>query len=202
MRDLLEVGLTGGIGSGKSLVVDYFARLGAATINFDLVAREVIARGSEGFDRVLARFGDEILTGGEINRAALAALIFDDRAARADLESIIHPLVRAAYADFCSVQAPHTIVVAEIPLLVESTYDYTFDQIITISADLAIRKERLAARGMSAAQIEARITAQGTDPEREARADFVIHNNGDIDSLLRNVEQIFAALVELNSGKN
>ena len=200
MRDLLEVGLTGGIGSGKSLVADYFARLGAATINFDLVAREVIARGSEGFDRVLARFGDEILTGGEINRTALAAVIFGDRAARADLESIIHPLVRAAYADFCSAQAPQSIVVAEIPLLVEPSHDYTFDRVITISADLAIRKERLAARGMSASQIEERIAAQATDAQREARADFVIQNNGDTDSLLRDVEQIFAALLELNAG--
>jgi dephospho-CoA kinase len=188
---VLQVALTGGIGSGKSLAAEYFAELGAAVIDFDQLARDVIERGSEGFNEVLARFGDEILVEGGIDRKKLATIIFSDPQARADLEAIVHPRTRAAYAEFLQAQSGDAIVIAQIPLLAESTHEYAFDLIITVSADREIRMARLRDRGMKDFQIAERMAVQASDEQRETIAQIVINNSGSSDELLRQVENIY-----------
>jgi len=188
---VLEVGLTGGIGSGKSLAAHYFEQLGAVVVDFDQLARDVVERGTEGFDEIVATFGDEILTQGELDRAKLATIVFSDAQARAKLEAIVHPRIRSTYAHFVSEQEPDAIVIAQIPLLAESEYDYEFDLVITVSAKREARTLRLRERGLKDYQIIARMDAQASDEEREAISDIVIKNDGTEDELLRQVENIY-----------
>ncbi len=188
---MLRVALTGGIGAGKSLAAEYFVQLGAVSIDFDQLAREVVERGSEGFDEIIARFGDEVLSNGELNRKALGHIIFADPVAKAELEAITHPRIRSAYLDFLAAQEPDSIVIAQIPLLVESNNRYTFDLAITVSATVDVRAARLRAKGMKDYEIEQRFKAQASDTEREALADIVITNNGSDEELLRQVENIY-----------
>ena len=188
---MLEVGLTGGIGSGKSLAAHYFEQLGAVVVDFDQLARDVVERGTEGFDEIVATFCDEILTQGELDRAKLAAIVFSDPQARANLEAIVHPRIRSAYAHFISGQGPDAIVIAQIPLLAESDYDYEFDLVITVSANRQVRTSRLRERGLKDYQIVARMDAQASDEDREAISDIVIKNDGTEDELLRQVENIY-----------
>ena len=188
---VLVVGLTGGIGSGKSLVGEYFAALGAKVMDADELSRRVIERGSEGFDQVLAAFGDGILRDGEIDRRALAGLIFDDKTERAKLEAIIHPLVREAFEAAASDLRGDDILVYEIPLLAETGAAARFSFVITVESDLPVRTERLEARGMLASEIEARVGAQATPEERMSVAGYVIVNNGTADDLLREVEYVW-----------
>jgi len=188
---VLQVGLTGGIGSGKSLAAEYFAQLGAVVVDFDQLARDVVERGSEGFDEVVARFGDSVLTQGELDRKKLGEIIFADPSAKKDLEAITHPRIRAAYAEFLEEQNSDAIVIAQIPLLAESEHNYPFDLTITVSAPESQRYERLRQRGLKDYQIAARIGAQATDQAREAIVDIVIRNDGTSDDLLRQVENIY-----------
>ncbi len=192
---MLIVGLTGGIGCGKSAVADAFASLGAMTIDADQLAREAIERGSEGFDEVLARFGDSILKNGDIDRSALAAIVFNDSEAKQDLEAIIHPRVQQALAQRISRLSPGDILVYEIPLLVETGAHNKFDFIITVEASLDNRLKRLQDRGMSVAQAQARIDAQATRSAREAIADAIIENDGDKYDLLRQVENLWESTI-------
>ena len=145
---MLSVALTGGIGSGKSTVAEIFEDLGALVIDSDQLAREVIERGTSGYDAVLSRFGDSILKEGEIDRSALGAIVFADEKARKDLEGIIHPLVRERSEKIASRAGDSRIVINQIPLLVETSGAKRFDFVITVEADLEIRRERLRARGM------------------------------------------------------
>ena len=198
---MLVVALTGGIGSGKSTVGQIFAQLGAIVIDSDQLARDVIERGSIGFNEVVAKFGDEILKNGEIDRQILASLIFKDPAKRSELEQITHPLIRKAFAKMVSNASPDSIVINQIPLLVESNHDYKFDHIITVSASESIRSERLIKRGLTNDQIKQRMGAQATDQMREAIADSVIVNEKNEQELTDQVEKIWEQLLSKNVGK-
>jgi len=191
---MLIVALTGGIGAGKSLAAQYFSDLGARVVDADQLARVAIERGSTGFDEVILRFGEKIMRDGDIDRKALAEIIFSDPKAKEDLEAIVHPIVRELFAEVVSDLAPGEVLIYEIPLLVESGVAKNFDLIITIEADLEIRKERLRKRGMFISEIERRISAQATREEREGLADHVLINNGDEDLLLRAVENLWEEL--------
>ena len=188
------IALTGGIGAGKSLVAQYFSELGARVVDADQLSRVAIERGSEGFDEVLLRFGESILRDGDIDRKALAEIVFADASARTDLEAIIHPRVRELFSDVVADLAPDETLIYEIPLLVESNASANFDLVITVEADLEIRKERLRKRGMFISEIERRIAAQASREEREAQADHIITNDGDEDALLRSVENLWEDL--------
>ena len=198
---MLVVALTGGIGSGKSTVGQIFAQLGAIVIDSDQLARDVIERGSIGFNEVVAKFGDEILKNGEIDRQILASLIFKDPAKRSELEQITHPLIRRAFAKMVSSASPDSIVINQIPLLVESNHDYKFDHIITVSASESIRSERLIKRGLTNNQIKQRMGAQATDQMREDIADSVIINEKNEQELTDQVEKIWEQLLSKNVGK-
>ena len=198
---MLVVALTGGIGSGKSTVGQIFAQLGAIVIDSDQLARDVIERGSIGFNEVVAKFGDEILKNGEIDRQILASLIFKDPAKRFELEQITHPLIRKAFAKVVSSASPDSIVINQIPLLVESNHDYKFDHIITVSASESIRNERLIKRGLTNEQIKQRMQAQATDQMREDIADSVIVNEKSEQEITDQVEKIWEQLSSKNVGK-
>lgn len=188
---MLSIALTGGIGSGKSLAGEFFQELGAVVIDSDQLAREVIERGTEGFDEVLSRFGDEILNGGEIDRAKLAEIVFKDERARRDLEEIIHPRVREAAMRIAARVPSDGVVINQIPLLFETKGAGRFDFVITVSADLELRKARLNERGLKSYEIERRISAQATDEQRESIASFVIRNNGSVEELERAVVELW-----------
>jgi dephospho-CoA kinase len=192
---MLVVGLTGGIGAGKSMVAQFFAELGALVIDADQLARMAIERGSDGFAEVLLRFGDEVVTNGDIDRKKLADIIFHDPEARRDLEAIIHPRVQAIFAEAIADLDQEDILIYEIPLLVETGAAEKFDYIITVESDLELRKERLLKRGLYISQIEKRIAAQASPESREAAADVVIFNNSDEDSLLRQVENLWESVL-------
>ena len=188
---MLLVALTGGIGSGKSLAAEYFAACGAEVIDFDQIARDVVERGSEGFEEILVRFGDEVLREGNLDRAKLAEIVFNDDIARKDLEAITHPKIRAAFDAIVADLEPETILVSQIPLLAESEHQYPFDFVVTVSASEQTRRTRLINRGMKDYQVTQRMAAQATDAEREAIADAVLVNEGSEDDLLRQVENLY-----------
>jgi len=192
---MLVVGLTGGIGAGKSMVAQFFAELGAIVIDADQLARMAIERGSDGFAEVMLRFGDDVITNGDIDRKKLAEIVFRDESARRDLEAIIHPRVQAIFAEAVADLNQDDILIYEIPLLVETGAAEKFDYVITVESDLELRKERLLKRGLYISQIEKRIAAQATPESREAVADMVIRNDSDEDSLLRQVENIWESIL-------
>ena len=188
------IGLTGGIGCGKSLVAQFFAELGALVIDADQLARTAIQRGSAGFDEVIATFGDSILLNGEINRKVLGELVFKDSAARGRLEAIIHPFVRKKFKDAVASLRDNEVLVYEIPLIVETNARNHFDMVITVESEYENRVERLRARGLHLSEIDLRIASQATRAQREEVADFVIENNGTHDELLRQVENIWDSI--------
>ena len=198
---MLIVALTGGIGSGKSTVGQMFAQLGAIVIDSDQLARDVLERGSIGFDEVVAKFGDEILKIGEIDRQLLASIVFKDPKKRSELEQVTHPLIRKAFAEVVARSANNSIIINQIPLLVESNHDYKFDHVITISANESIRTQRLLKRGLTADQIRQRMQAQATDQMRESISDSVIMNESDEQNLLDQVEIIWEQLRLKNVSK-
>lgn len=188
---MLTVALTGGIGSGKSLVGEYLQALGALVVDSDQLAREVIERGTEGFDRVVASFGDTILKDGEIDRVALARIVFDDPSKRIELEEIIHPRVRERYQAILANVGAGAVVVNQIPLLVETDGGKRFDLVVTIEADERLRIERAIARGLKEYEVRKRIASQVSDEDRRRIADVVITNNGSKDELLSAVEEFW-----------
>jgi len=188
---MLKVALTGGIGSGKSTVADFLDELGAYVIDSDQLARDVVERGTPGYEAVLAAFGDGILADGEIDRAKLAEIVFRDATARATLESIIHPLVRDAAEKMVKSLPADAVVINQIPLLVETDGAKRFDFVITVSADEDIRRRRLIERGMKDYEITKRLAAQVNDAAREAIANSIIRNNGSIDELRQVVEELW-----------
>ena len=189
------VGLTGGIGSGKSLAAQFFSQLGAIVIDADQLARSAIERGSEGFDEVLLRFGDTVLKNGDIDRVALGQIIFENPEAKKDLEEIIHPRIRAEFEEAVASLNPGQIMVYEIPLLVETKAADRFDFVITVESDAELRKQRLRARGMFHSDIEKRMASQATEEQRRAIADCVLINDGTEDDLLRQVENVWESTI-------
>ncbi len=188
---MLIVALTGGIGSGKSLAGKYFAELGAIVVDSDELSRSVIERGTSGFDEVVSSFGDEILSDGLIDRAKLAAVVFADPEKRKSLEKIIHPKVREAFESLVASSPKSSVVINQIPLLVETDGASRFQYVITVSAKEEVRRERLLAKGFSNHEITKRLAAQVSDLERENIADAVLNNDRDQDSLLRSVENLY-----------
>ena len=195
---MLVVALTGGIGAGKSLVAQYFSELGARVVDADQLSRIAIERGSDGFDEVVTRFGESILRNGDIDRKALGEIVFKDKNAKTDLEAIVHPRVRELFFEVVADLASDEVLIYEIPLLVETGAAENFDQIITVEADLELRKARLLKRGMFISEIESRLAAQASPAEREAVATHVIENSGDEDQLLRKVENLWEELQRLS----
>jgi dephospho-CoA kinase len=195
---MLNVALTGGIGSGKSTVGEMFSQLGAVVVDSDQIARDVIERGTKGFDALVAVFGDSILKNGEIDRSAIASLVFSEAGKRKRLEEITHPLIRESYSQILLKLPKDSIVINQIPLLFESKGDYRFDHVITISVSEDIRAERLRKRGLSSVQINQRMKAQASDAERESIAHSIIVNDGDESSLAKQVESIWVKLQNLN----
>ena len=193
------IALTGGIGSGKSLVANYFYSLGAEVIDADQLARQAIERGSEGFDQVIFEFGDVILKDGDIDRRALGEIVFSDPIKRKALEAIIHPKVQQALTQARNSLNENQILIYEIPLLVETYAPSKFDKVITVEAPLELRIERLKSRGLLQSEIEKRISNQATPEQRRAIADIQIENDGTEEELLRKVEAIWE---ELNAPRN
>ena len=188
---MIKVALTGGIGSGKSAAGDFFEDLGAVVVDADQLARDVIERGTDGFDELIATFGDEILTNGILDRSKLGQIVFADPDARKTLEAIIHPRVAEAFDEIIEDSPEDSVIIYQIPILVETKGEDRFDYIITVEATLENRIARLKNRGLKGYEIEARLKAQASDADRAAIADAVFKNDGDLDQLLRQVENIY-----------
>jgi dephospho-CoA kinase len=200
---MIVIALTGGIGAGKSTVAQFFSELGANVVDADQLARIAIERGSEGFDEVIARFGQEILSNGDIDRKALAAIIFSDPTAKSALEAIVHPRVQALFAQARAENDPSIPMIYEIPLLVETDAAKKFDFIVTVEADEELRIARLLERGMFISDIKARLANQASSQSRTSIADAVITNDGDEDHLLRQVENLWEGpIADLSSERS
>ena len=196
---VVSIGLTGGIASGKSAVARRFAELGAKIIDADVLARDVVAPGTDGLAHVIAAFGSTVLgPDGSLNRPALGRLVFADDQARRRLESIIHPLVRAAAREqeAAAVAAdPDAVVVHVVPLLVETGQAASYDRVVVVDVDPAVQLDRLVRlRGMDAVEAAQRIAAQATREERLAAADGVIDNSGSVDQLRAQVDEFWQRL--------
>jgi dephospho-CoA kinase len=196
------VALTGGVGSGKSTVGRMLAERGAIVIDADAIAREVVEPGTPGLDAVVARFGASIVAAdGSLDRAGLAAIVFADPAALADLNAITHPLVRGR-SQLLLAQVPDGAVgVYEVPLLAEGGpyRGQDFALVIVVEAALPVRLARLADRGLAPDQARARIAAQASDEQRRAIADLVIGNDGTLEQLSANVDQLWQQLLLASS---
>ena len=191
----MNVGLTGGLGSGKSTVAALLGEHGAVIIDADVVAREVVRAGTPGFAAVVARFGPGVVgPDGELDRAALARVVFADGAALDELNAIVHPLVGSRSAELAAAVPPGAVVVHDIPLLAENGLADRFDTVVVVEADREIRLARLAERGLTRAEAEARMAAQATDEQRRAIADEIVRNDGDLDSLARQVDRLWDRL--------
>lgn len=187
------VGLTGGIGAGKSVVAARLAARGAVIIDSDRLARDVVAAGTDGLREVVATFGERVLDADRsLDRAALGAVVFNDDAARRRLEAIIHPRVRARAAELVAAAAPDAIVVNDVPLLVEVGLAPTYHLVIVVEAAQATRVVRLIGdRGMTEEEAYTRIRAQADDPVRRAAADVVLRNEGAVADLYAAVDVLW-----------
>jgi len=194
----VRVGLTGGVASGKSTVSAILDELGAVIIDADVLAREVVAKGTPGLDRVVAEFGAEMLTpDGELDRPAMGRLVFGDEDARRRLEAIVHPLVFERIVELEAAAGPDDVVVHDIPLLAESGRADTFDAVIVVDADPERQIGRMAAeRGWSREDAEARMLAQASREDRLAIATHVVENNGSLEDLRARVEEVYSQLVD------
>ncbi len=193
---MLRIGLTGGIGSGKSTVGRLLAERGAVVIDSDVLSREVVAVGTSGLAEIVEVFGAGVLTPlGELDRAAMGRLVFGDAAARATLEAIVHPRVRARGEQIESAAAPGAVVVHDIPLLVETGQADRFDTVIVVDAPDDVQVERLtASRAMTREEARSRIAAQASREQRLAAADHVVVNDGSRDQLEAAVDEVWAKL--------
>ena len=188
---MLNVALTGGIGSGKSAVAEFLQECGAVIMDSDQLARDVIERGTEGFEAILTAFGDTVLTDGEIDRSTLADIVFQDENQRKKLEAIIHPLVREAAESLMKKLPSDSVVINQIPLLVETNGAKRFDYIITVSASEDLRRQRLLQKGLKDYEITKRMQAQVNDAAREEISDSIIRNEGSLEDLERIVEDLW-----------
>lgn len=196
----LRVGLTGGIGAGKSTVAALLEAHGAVVTSADEISRDVVSPGSDGLAAVVAEFGDDVLTpAGTLDRRALGNLVFANDLSRARLEEILLPLIAAeAWARMEAVPAGR-VAVYDVPLLVEGQMQDLFDLVIVVEAELEVRLERLAARGMTRDEALARIAVQATDEERRAVADVLVSNSGALEDLSAEVDRLWSTRI-LESG--
>lgn len=191
---MLRVGLSGGIGSGKSTVAAALARRGAVVIDADAIAREVVEPGQPGLAAVVERFGENVLDGdGRLDRPALAAVVFEDAAARAGLNAIVHPLVAAESARRMAAAPADSVVVLDVPLLVEAAKS-GYDVVVIVEAPPDVRIERLVGRGMSADDARKRMAAQASDEDRRKVADVVLDNSGSQEDLEAQIDSLWAQL--------
>ncbi|WP_328994766.1 dephospho-CoA kinase [Kribbella sp. NBC_01245] len=193
---MVRVGLTGGIGSGKSEVSSRLAARGAVVIDADLLAREVVAPGTDGLREVVEAFGNEVLTAeGALDRPALGKLVFGDEPARRKLEAIIHPRVRARAAEIEAAADPDAVIVHDIPLLVETGQADRFDLVLVVDVPPEVQLARLVAnRGMSEDEARARIASQATREQRLAAADVVLPNDGPLAELDARIDEVWPRL--------
>ncbi|WAX80589.1 dephospho-CoA kinase [Streptomyces sp. KMM 9044] len=194
---MLKVGLTGGIGAGKSEVSRLLVESGAVLIDADRIAREVVALGTPGLTAIVAAFGEEILTeDGSLDRPGLGAIVFADAEKLALLNSIVHPLVGARSRELEEAASGDAVVVHDVPLLTENGLASLYDLVIVVDASAGTQLERLVGRrGMSEENARARMAAQATREQRREIADIVIDNDVPLDELERRVEDVWAELV-------
>ncbi|GAA2281519.1 dephospho-CoA kinase [Nonomuraea roseoviolacea subsp. roseoviolacea] len=194
---VLKIGLTGGIGSGKSEVSRRLAAHGAVVIDADKIAREVVEPGTPGLARVQAAFGDEVLRAdGSLDREKLGSIVFGDPDRLAALNAIVHPLVGERVAELQGQAAEDAIVVYDVPLLAENKLAPMYDVVIVVDASDETRVARLAEhRGMAESDARARIAAQATREERLAVAHIVIDNEGSLDALQARVDEVWDDLL-------
>jgi dephospho-CoA kinase len=194
--DVLRIGLTGGIGSGKSTVSRLLAARGAVIVDADVIAREVVEPGTPGLAAVVDAFGPAVLAAdGSLDRPALAGIVFGDPEARRRLDAIVHPLVRARTTEVAAGAPPDAVVVHDVPLLVEAGQAGTYDLVLVVEADPQTRVARLVQRGLTAEDARARMAAQATDEQRRAVADVVLDNSGTPEQLADQVERFWVERV-------
>jgi dephospho-CoA kinase len=198
---VLRIGLTGGIGSGKSTVSRLLEQRGAVIVDADAIAREVVAPGTPGLAAVTEAFGDGVVApDGSLDRPALAAVVFADPEARKRLDAIVHPLVRARATEVAAAAPADAVVVNDVPLLVETGQAGSYDLVLVVEADPATRVARLVQRGLTAEDARARMAAQATDEQRRAVADVVLDNSGTPEELEAQVDRFWADRVAPVSG--
>jgi dephospho-CoA kinase len=193
---MIRVGLTGGIATGKSYVVRQFRDAGVPVVDSDVLAREAVAPGTPGLAAIVARFGADVLSGGELDRARLGDIVFRDAEARRDLEAIVHPVVRRGVAEFFRALAPDTpLAIADIPLLYETHGERGFDKIIVVACAPETQLTRIMARdGLTRDAAERRVAAQLPVEEKVRRADYVIRTDGPYEETNTQVAAVLAAL--------
>lgn len=193
---MLRVGLTGGIGAGKSEVSRRLAEAGAVLIDADKIAREVVEPGTEGLAAIVAEFGDDVLRpDGSLDRERLGAIVFADEERRTALNKIVHPLVGKRSMELFEAAPDDAIVVYDVPLLAEGDRAGDFDLVVVVDAPEEVQVRRLVTdRGMTEEQARARIAAQATREQRRAIADVVIDNSGDLAALQRQVDELWKTL--------
>lgn len=193
---MLKVGLTGGIGSGKSALARLLSAHGAIVVDADQLAREVLEPGEPGYDEVVAEFGPAVLTAdGRLDRPALGRIVFDDPQRLATLNAIVHPRVAARSATLTATFPADSVVIYDIPLLVENRLEAGYDVIVVVEAPEDVRLARLARdRGMSETEARSRMAAQASREERLEVADFVIDNSEDLEDLVAIVEELWGEL--------
>ena len=192
-----RVGLTGGIGSGKSAIAECFAELGVSVIDADRIAHELSAPGSAQFEQIVARFGDEVVdTDGKLNRARLGRMVFDSAQKRQQLEAILHPPIRTEMLAIAQ-RDTQSYCLLVIPLLVESGQHREMERVVTVTCSRQTRIARLRQRGMSAGDIARVMKIQASEQQRIEIADDVIDNNFDVDAIapqVRDLHQTYLAL--------
>jgi len=189
---MLRIGLTGGIGAGKSTVSTTFAECGGVIVDGDVIAREVVEPGTEGLAKLVDVFGDDILLpDGALNRPALAAKAFGDEDKRATLNGIVHPLVARRRAEIIAAVTEDEVVVEDIPLLVESGMAPMFPLVVIVNADAEVRVKRLIKRGMTESDARARIAAQATEEQRRTVADVWLDNSGPQGQLVEHARELW-----------
>ena len=203
---MLIVGLTGGIGAGKSTVAEALARRGAVVIDVDGLGRQIIGHGGSAVEEVVARFGEQVRSSaGDIDRAALASIVFSDSQALADLNAISHPRINELIDSTVDRLPGDSIVVLEMAVLVESTLGWDnrhrYEVVVVVEAPVDVRVSRLLGRGMSTEDARARIESQVSDEERRAVANYVIGNIGTVDDLSHSVGELWSELQRLHAEK-
>ncbi len=190
----MRVGLTGGIGAGKSQIATFFGELGAFVVDTDAIAREVVAPHSDGLLQI-ARVWPQVVRNGVLDRAALAEIVFNDPAARERLNALLHPHIRRRAMEHEARAKPGQLIVHVVPLLFETGYDRLVDKSVLVVAPVEQRIARVVARDrVDEARVRARIATQIAPEEAHPRADFVIENDGNLDHLRERTREVFAAL--------